>query len=100
MSMDKIKRTRLRQLIIGHLLETRSSIALAGLCLLGALLMELLAPWQLKLIFDHVLMGKPLAHSWSSLGGLFQWGTLHEVAIMYALDYLIVHVAGRCYFAQ
>ncbi|TLY57115.1 MAG: ABC transporter ATP-binding protein, partial [Gammaproteobacteria bacterium] len=92
--MDKIKRTRLRQLIIGHLLETRSSIALAGLCLLGALLMELLAPWPLKLIFDHVLMGKPLAPSWSYLGGLFQWGPLPAVAILSASVFLMVLVGG------
>jgi len=100
MSMDKIKRTRLRQLIIGHLLETRSSIALAGLCLLGALLMELLAPWPLKLIFDHVLMGKPLAPSWSYLGGLFQWGPLPAVAILSASVFLMVLVGGACSYAQ
>src|SRR5205814_1859055 len=87
---DPALRSRLRQLIIGHLLQTRSSIALAGLCLLGALLMELLAPWPLKLIFDHVLMGKPLAPSWSYLGWLFQWGPLPAVAILSASVFLMV----------
>src|SRR5437763_14446059 len=100
MSMDKVKLTRLRQLIIGHLVETRSSIALAGLCLLGALLMELLAPWPLKLIFDHVLMGKPLAPSWSYLGWLFQWGPLPAVAILSASVCLRVLVGGACSYAQ
>ena len=100
MSMDKVKLTRLRQLIIGHLVETRSSIALAGLCLLGALLMELLAPWPLKLIFDHVLMGKPLAPSWSYLDWLFQWGPLPAVAILSASVFLMVLVGGACSYAQ
>src|SRR5439155_1583472 len=100
MSMDKVKLTRLQQLIIGHLLQTRSSIALAGLCLLGALLMELLAPWPLKLIFDHVLMGKPLAPSWSYLGWLFQWGPLPAVAILSASVFLMVLVGGACSYAQ
>src|SRR5437016_13342815 len=100
MSMDKVKLTRLRQLIIGHLLQTRSSIALAGLCLLGALLMELLAPWPLKLIFDHVLMGKPLAPSWSHLGWLFQWGPLPAVAILSASVFVMVLLGVACSYAQ
>src|SRR5256885_14395072 len=100
MSMDKVKLARLRQLIIGLLLQPRSSIALAGLCLLGALLMELLAPWPLKLIFDHVLMGKPLAPSWSYLGWLFQWGPLPAVAILSASVFVMVLVGGACSYAQ
>src|SRR5438067_13048096 len=100
MSMDKVKLTRLRHLVIGHLVQTRSSLALAALCLLGALLMELLAPWPLKLIFDHVLMGKPLAHSWSYLGGLFQWRPLTAVAILAASVFVMALVSGACSYAQ
>src|SRR5947207_14661907 len=40
MSMDKVKLTRLRQLIIGRLLETRPSFALGRSRLLGPLLVE------------------------------------------------------------
>jgi ATP-binding cassette subfamily B protein len=100
MSMDKVRHTRLRQLIIRHLVQTRSSIALAALCLLGALLMELLAPWPLKLIFDQVLMGKPLGPSWSYLGALFQWGPLPAVAILSASVFLMVVVGGAFSYGQ
>src|SRR5438105_14185776 len=100
MSMDKVKLTRLRQLVIGHLVQTRSSLALAALCLLGALLMELLAPWPLKLIFDHVLMGKPLAHSWSYLGGLFHWGQLPAGAIRCASVFVMTLAGGACSYAR
>ncbi len=100
MSTDKVRHTRLRQLIVEHLLQTRLSIALAALCLLGALLMELLAPWPLKVIFDNVLMGKPLPPSWSQLGVLFRWGPVPAVALLSAAVLLMVVVGGACSYGQ
>jgi ATP-binding cassette subfamily B protein/subfamily B ATP-binding cassette protein MsbA len=87
-------------LVLGHLGRTKWSIGLAVICLLGAILMELLAPWPLKLIFDHVLMGKPLSPSLSFLDALFQWGMLPAVAFLSAAVFLIVVVGGAFSYVQ
>ena len=38
-----------------HLKPYRRTLAIAGLCMLGTTLMELLRPWPLKFIFDVIL---------------------------------------------
>lgn len=53
------RRTRLRQTILGHLAEVRRELALSALCMLGFTAAELAWPWPLKLVFDHVLLGRP-----------------------------------------
>src|SRR6267143_1550966 len=98
--MKTIGHTRLRQLVLTHLGRTKWSIGVAVICLLGAILMELLAPWPLKLIFDHVLMGKPLSPSLSFLDALFQWGMLPAVAFLSAAVFLIVVVGGAFSYVQ
>jgi ATP-binding cassette subfamily B protein/subfamily B ATP-binding cassette protein MsbA len=98
--MNSTGLTHLRQLVLAHLLRTKWSIALALLCLLGAILMELLAPWPLKLIFDYVLLGKTLPASLSALGPLFQWGMLPAVATLAGAVFLMVVVGGAFSYGQ
>lgn len=98
--MRSIGHTRLRRLIGAHLRRTKLSIVIAVLGLLGAILMELLAPWPLKLIFDHVLMGKPLSPSLSFLDAVFQWGMLPAVVILCAAVFLIVVIGGAFSYVQ
>jgi ATP-binding cassette, subfamily B, bacterial len=95
-----MRQTRLRQLVAAHLLRTKWSIALAALCLVGAITMELLAPWPLKLIFDHVLLAKPLGASLSSLNTLFEWGPLPAIAALSAAVFLMVVVGGAFSYVQ
>ena len=92
--------TRLRQLVLAHLRRAKWSVGLAVICLLGAILMELLAPWPLKVIFDHVLMGKALSPSLSFLDALFHWGTLPAVVVLSAAVFLIVVVGGAFSYVQ
>ncbi len=54
---------RFRAVIGAYLRGTRWRLALATLCMLGGTITTLLAPWPLKLIFDHVLLDAPLPHS-------------------------------------
>jgi ATP-binding cassette subfamily B protein/subfamily B ATP-binding cassette protein MsbA len=44
--------------------------------MLGSTLTDLLSPWPLKIIVDHVVLNKPLPASLSLLQGLFQHGTM------------------------
>lgn len=98
--MDEAKPKRLRQLFIAHLAQTRASLALAVVCLLGALLMELLAPWPLKLIFDQVLLGKPLPPTWAHFAVLFQMGPLWAVGILSTSVLLMALLGGACSYGQ
>ena len=50
------------------------SLAFAALGTLGVTVTELLRPWPLKIIFDYVLLGKPLPAYLSSFAGMFGGG--------------------------
>lgn len=65
----------LAHLIRGCLRAERGSVVLAAVCLLGVIGMDLLAPWPLKIIFDHLLLAHPLPGNLSVLAPLLGWGT-------------------------
>ncbi len=54
MSCQRI--SRFQQIILSHLWQVKGALSLAALCTVGFTLTELLAPWPLKIIFDHVLL--------------------------------------------
>ena len=57
------KRTRFRQIFLTHLRQVKGRLAIAALCTLGATAMELLKPWPLKIILDHVIYDNPLSRA-------------------------------------
>ena len=67
--------SRLRTLVVGCLREQRVSLVLAAVALCGVVLADVLAPWPLKIIFDHILLAKPLPAALSWLQPLLDWGT-------------------------
>lgn len=114
--------SRLSVIIRTHLREQRGRLAIALLCTLGVVLAEIAAPWPLKLIFDHVLLGQPLPASLSgasqlvqtnkplavlalslamlfiaALRGLFAYTQLHVTS---RVGYLLVHRLRRELFAH
>jgi ATP-binding cassette, subfamily B, bacterial len=52
--------SRLRQVIVKHLGKTKWYLFLAVFGMAGVTLTELLSPWPLKIIFDNILLNKPL----------------------------------------
>jgi ATP-binding cassette, subfamily B, bacterial len=64
----------LKGIIREHLLEAKWSLAASALCMLGFTLTELISPWPLKIIFDHILLDKSLPPSLSWLGDLLARG--------------------------
>ena len=60
------RRRTLRAIVRAHLREVRGSLAVAILCMAGFTVTELLAPWPLKIIFDHLLLDRevPAALAW------------------------------------
>src|SRR6266513_3276563 len=66
--------TRFRHLFLANLREVRGRLLFAALCTLGATAAELLKPWPLKIILDHVILDKPVPHALHALQGLFPAG--------------------------
>jgi ATP-binding cassette, subfamily B, bacterial len=56
------KHSRLHDIVRQHLHGAWSGILIALLCVAGYTAAELLAPWPLKIIFDHILLDKPAPH--------------------------------------
>jgi len=90
MSVAEKKGGRLAQIVRHQLAGSKWSLAWAGTCTLGLVLSELARPWPLKVIFDNILLGKPLPRSMSFLHGLLQLG---KTASIVAVSSLIVAIA-------
>lgn len=61
------KHTRFKQIVSDHLYRVRHSIFLAAFCIIGSTLTSLIVPWPMKLIFDQILLDKPLPEFWQPL---------------------------------
>src|SRR4030095_3496670 len=94
--MSKQKSPHVREIVTAHLWEMRRSLATALLCILGFTLTELLAPWPLKIIFDYVLLDKPLPTSLAWLGGLMAQGK--PVAVIVVSLGIVLIAGGRSLF--
>jgi ATP-binding cassette, subfamily B, bacterial len=91
---------RLRSLIRACLAEQRVAIALSALSLAGVVACELLAPWPLKVIFDHVLLAKPLSATLAPLEPLLDHGAWPALAAMAATIAAIALAAGMLSYLQ
>jgi ATP-binding cassette subfamily B protein/subfamily B ATP-binding cassette protein MsbA len=94
--MTKQKSPNVREIVGAHLWEMRRGLATALLCILGFTLMELLAPWPLKIIFDYILLDKPLPPSLASLGGLMAQGK--PVAVVVVSLSIVLIAGGKSLF--
>jgi ATP-binding cassette, subfamily B, bacterial len=81
--------------------QMRGKILLALLCMVGYAAMELLSPWPLKLIFDHILLEKPLPNSLAWLGAIMQSGKT-TATLLVSSGILIIALLGGvfAYFQQ
>jgi ATP-binding cassette subfamily B protein/subfamily B ATP-binding cassette protein MsbA len=94
--MTKQQSPDVREIVGAQLWEMRRSLATALLCIFGYTLTELLAPWPLKIIFDYVLLGKPLPPSLLWLGGLMAQGK--PVAVIVVSLSIVLIAGGRSLF--
>ena len=94
--MSRQKSPNVREIVGAHLLEMRRSLVTALLCIFGFTLMELLAPWPLKIIFDYILLDKPLPHSLAWLSGLMAQGKT-VAAVVISLS-IVLFAAGKSLF--
>jgi ATP-binding cassette subfamily B protein/subfamily B ATP-binding cassette protein MsbA len=65
-----------------HLGEVKGSLVISALCMIGFTLTELVSPWPLKIIFDHILLDQSLPPSLSWLDGLITSGKTVAVVVL------------------
>ena len=85
------KKTRtLAAIVREHLFEVRGSLILSAFCMAGFTLTELIAPWPLKIIFDHILLDKRLPVSLIWLSPVISFG---KPAAVIAISLAILLIA-------
>lgn len=94
------RRSRLRCLILECLREQRLALALAATALAGVVLAEVLAPWPLKIIFDHILLAKPLPPMLAFLQPMLDRGTWPALLMAACAIAGIALAAGVLAYAQ
>ncbi len=83
------QRDRLSRLVLEHLGRMKGGLLLAILCTLSVVALELLAPWPLKILFDYILLEKPLTPALTFLDSLLAQGTVTALALLALLIVLI-----------
>ncbi len=76
------KHADVRALLRELLWQMRGRIGVTLFCMLGFTVTELLSPWPLKLIFDHVLLDNPFPLSLSWLAVVLQTGKAYAVFLI------------------
>lgn len=88
---------RVRRVVRDTLRANRRAAVLALVSLAGTVVVELAAPWPLKLILDQVLLGQPLPAHFAPLAPLFAagaWPALTALALSIAAIALAAGVLG------
>lgn len=91
---------RLRMLVRACLKEQRLPLAIAALSLMLFVLVEVLAPWPLKIIFDHILLARPLPASLHLLQPVLDQGTWPALVVTAGSIALIALAAGVFSYLQ
>ena len=88
------KPNRFREIILNHLRREKGNLCFAAFCMLGLTLTDLLRPWPIKIIFDHVLLDKPLPHYLSFLREVLQNGKVTALIVVSLSIILIATLRG------
>lgn len=86
--------TPLGALIRNSLRAMRGTLALAALSLIGVMITDLLAPWPIKIIFDHVLLDKPVEGVLAPLQPVLDLGDAHALMVLAAAMAALALLAG------
>jgi ATP-binding cassette subfamily B protein/subfamily B ATP-binding cassette protein MsbA len=94
------KEARFRHVVLGHLAEQKGGLLVAAACTLLLAGADLLRPWPLKIIFDYILLSKPVPHQLALLQGLLDWGKLGSLVLISLAIVLITVVKGLASYSQ
>ena len=98
--MDKDQNITFRSIIREHLFGAKWSLIAAGASMLGFTLTELIAPWPLKIIFDHILLGSPVPATFQGLNWLLAQGKTTAVIALSLTIVLIAAIRGAFLYAH
>lgn len=98
--MSTNSRSRLRQTVLGHLAAVRRDLVLAVLCMLGFTVTELLWPWPLKFVFDHVLLDRPVTGALAFLRPVLAWEQGPLLVAICAAMFALALIRGSFAYAQ
>lgn len=87
--MANPKGHRFQRVVLRHLSEVKAGLAVATFCTVVLAATDLLRPWPLKIIFDNILLGRPLHHRLSFLSGFFADGKTRAV-LMVSLGIVLI----------
>ncbi|HEX6828577.1 MAG TPA: ABC transporter ATP-binding protein [Burkholderiales bacterium] len=85
------RHTPFQQIVFGQLKKVKGQLAIAALSIVGTTLTALVVPWPLKLIFDQVLLGKPLPGYAAALGGWLHGGSITALVVL-SLTILVIAI--------
>ena len=92
--------TPFKRIILSHLISVKGGLFLSLVCMVAFTLTELLGPWPLKIIFDHVLLEKPLRPSLAFLGGILPAGKTASLVVVSLSIVAIAILRGFFSYAQ
>jgi ATP-binding cassette subfamily B protein/subfamily B ATP-binding cassette protein MsbA len=98
--MPPKRRTRFRQIFLTHLRHVKGRLLIAALCTVGVTATELLKPWPLKIILDHVILQKPLPHVLRFLQGTTADGKVTLLVVSAGAIVLIALLDGLFSYFQ
>ncbi len=93
MTLRRRPLSRFRQLFVANLREVKGRLLFAALCTLGATAAELLKPWPLKVILDHVILDKPIPPLLRALHGVLAVGKV-PLLMEAAAGIVLIALAG------
>jgi ATP-binding cassette subfamily B protein len=100
MALEGNGNARLRAFVAATLRQRWRILSVAFLSLLGAIAMDLIAPWPLKIIVDHVLLDKPLPGYLSGLQPLMSTGSTSILVVLCGSIAVIALLAGFFAYLQ
>lgn len=78
----------------------KGALFLSILCMLGFTLAELLAPWPIKIIFDHILLDKPFSPFLYFLKGILEGGKVFSLVLVSLMIIVIAIFRGAFSYLQ
>ncbi len=94
------KGSRFKKVVLTHLSEVKGGLLVAGLCTLAMTGADLLRPWPLKIIFDYILLSKPLPHHLLFLKGALAGGKTWPVVVVSLGIVFITALKGFASYSQ
>jgi len=98
--MHPRRRTHFGELFLAHLREVKGRLAVAALCTAGVTGAEVLRPWPLKVILDHVILDKRVPPGLRFLQHLLPGGRLALLVVSASSIVVLALVGGLASYFQ